>query len=136
MQDSNPILNSIKPMSPTPMPNNELNTLAYRLDNVEKNLQHLSGQLSLYVPQRENELQLRAIQDSVRDIKDDVTEIRKQLNELSNRLINQEAEGQKRDAAQRERQDKQQITILLWIVTTIAGLGIAVLIGYITHFFH
>ena len=122
-------------MTPTPMPN-ELNTLSYRLDNVEKNLQHLSGQLSLYVPQRENELQLRAIQDSVHDIKDDVTEIRKQLNDLSNRLISQETEAQKRDALQRERQDKQQIKILLWTVTTIVALGSAVLVGYITHFFH
>jgi hypothetical protein len=135
MQDSNPLLNSIKSMTPTPMPS-EFNTISYRLDAVEKNLQHLSGQLSLYVPQRENELQLNRIQDSVRDIKDDVAEIRRQLNDLSNRIISQESEVQKRDAAQRERQDKQQIRILLWVVTTVIGVGIAVLVGYITHFFH
>lgn len=111
---------------------NEFNTLAYRLDSVEKQLGHLSGQLSLYVPQRENELQLRAIQDSVRDIKDDVAEMRRQLGELTTKLINQEVEVQKRDAAQRERQDKMQIRALGAIVSSVLVIVAGVVVFLIT----
>jgi hypothetical protein len=132
MQDSNPVLNSIKPMTPTPMPN-EFNTISYRLDSVEKQLLQLQGQLSLYVPQRENELQLNRIQDSVRDIKDDVTEIRKQMQEISQKLIAQESEAQRRDAAQRERQDKMQIRALWAIVSVVLTVIGGCLIYFITN---
>lgn len=117
---------------PSPMPN-EFNTISYRLDSVEKQLLQLQGQLSLYVPQRENELQLQRIQDSVRDIKDDVAEIRKQMQEISQKLIAQESESQRRDADQRERQDKMQIRALWAIVSVVLTIIAGVLIFYITN---
>lgn len=114
----------------------DLNTISYRLDGIEKQVLHLQGQLQMYVPQRENELQLNRIQDSVRDIRDDVSEIRKQINDMSQKMIDQERAARERDNAQRESQDKMQIRALWFFVSTVIGILGTLLIAYLTHFFH
>jgi predicted phage tail protein len=114
----------------------DFSTLSYRLDGIEKQLSTLQGQLQHYVPVRENELQLRAIQESVKDIKTDVNEIRKQINDISQKMIDQEKSARDRDNAQRESQDKLQIRTLWYIVS--AGIGLfltiagALIIFYVT----
>jgi len=100
----------------------DFNTLTYRLDGIEKQLNTLQGQLQHYVPVRENELQLRSIQDSVRDIKDDVSEIRKQINDIT-QSIN----------AQRESQDKLQIRALYAIVSVVIIIFTGVAVYWLTH---
>lgn len=112
----------------------DFSTLTFRLDGIEKQLNTLQGQFSLYVPQRENELQLRSIETSVHEIKSDVAEIRKQISDMTQKMINQETEAQRRDNAQRESQDKLQIRVLYGIVSVVVSVLVALLIAYLTHF--
>jgi len=95
----------------------DFNTLSYRLDGIEKQIGVLQNQLQHYVPVRENELQLRNIQESVHDVKDDVAEIRKTINDMA-QSIN----------AQRESQSQLQIRALYIIVSA----GLIVVTGVIT----
>lgn len=133
--DSNPKLNAL-----TPIPNMNMqpdfSTLSYRLDGIEKQIGILQNQLQHYVPVRENELQLRSIQDSVRDVKSDVAEIRKTINEMAQKMVEQENAARERDNAQRESQDKMQIRALWFFASTVVGILGALLIAYITHFIH
>jgi hypothetical protein len=117
--------NSHNPNTPIPsLPVNntmniqpDFNTLSYRLDGIEKQIGVLQNQLQHYVPVRENELQLRNIQESVHDVKDDVAEIRKTINDMA-QSIN----------AQRESQSQLQIRALYIIVSA----GLIVVTGVIT----
>ncbi len=96
----------------------DLATISYRLNTVEQQVQQLHAQLQLYVPVRENDLQLQAIKSTVDRIETDVSETKKQVGSM------------------REEQDKLQIRVLLAIVTTIVTILGGVLIGYITHIIH
>jgi hypothetical protein len=113
----------------------DFSTISYRLDGVEKQLLSLQGQLQLYVPARENELQLRSIQESVKDIKGDVSEIRKQINEISQKIIDQDKNTRERDNVQREDADKSKIRMLWFAVSTVIGMfvmiSVALIIFYI-----
>jgi hypothetical protein len=111
----------------------DFSTISYRLDGLEKQLTLLQGQLHQYVPVRENELQLRSIQDSVRDIRDDVSEIRKQIGDMTQKMIEQEKAARERDNQQRESQDKLQIRVLWFIVSSVVVLLSGVLVGFLTH---
>jgi len=132
--NSHLIINPITPINNTMnMQPSDFTTISYRLDGVEKQLNMLQGQLHQYVPVRENELQLRGIQDSVRRIEDDVAEIRKQISDMTQKMISQESEAQKRDNAQRESQDKLQIRVLYGVVSIVISVLVALLIAYLTH---
>ena len=111
----------------------DFSTLSYRLDGIEKQIGVLQNQLQHYVPVRENELQLRSIQDSVRDVKSDVAEIRKTINEMAQKMIEQENAARERDNAQRESQDKLQIKVLWGIMSIIIAIVVGVVIYWLTH---
>jgi hypothetical protein len=140
MQD-NLNLNNVKPISnpntpiPMPPPSNDFTALGYRIDSVERQIQQLQGQLQLYVPQRENDLRLQGIQESVRRIEGDVTEIRTKMSEITAAMIKQEQDARDRDTKQRESQDKLQIRVLWFIVGTIIAIGSTVLASYFVHLF-
>jgi hypothetical protein len=108
-----------------PMPQDPIPNLLYRLDQAEKDIVQVKAQLSLYVPARENELRLQAIQEAVRRIEMDVGESKKQLTDMTGKL-----------AQQRESQDKLQIRVLWGTVAFILSTASLVVAGYITHFFH
>lgn len=133
MQDhttkNNPITNGLNNMNMQP----EFSSLSYRLDGIEKQIGVLQNQLQHYVPVRENELQLRSIQDSVRDVKSDVAEIRKTITEMAQKMVEQENAARERDNAQRESQDKLQIRVLWFIVSSAILILSGVLIGFFTH---
>lgn len=94
----------------------DLSTVLYRLSTLEQQVIQLHNQLQMYVPVRENELQLQAIQSSVERIEDDVRDTKTQVGKM------------------REAQDKLQIRVLLGIVTTVVTILSGVLIAFITHF--
>ncbi len=96
----------------------DLSTIAYRLNTLEQQVQQLHTQLQLYVPVRENELQLQAIKSTVDRIETDVLDTKKQV------------------GAMRESQDKLQIRVLLGIITTVVTILGGILIGYVTHLIH
>jgi hypothetical protein len=103
--------------------------ISFRLDALEKELQDVKLQLNTYVPFRENELQLKIIRDTV-------DRAEQQLASLSEKILAQEFEVQKREAATQRSQASLQIKILWGTVSTIVGLLTSVLVGYITHLFH
>jgi len=104
-------------------------TLSFRLVALEKELSDVKKQLSMYVPLRENDLQLKVIHDTV-------DRIEQQLTSLGEKILAQEFEMQKREAAAQRSQASLQIKILWGTVSTIIGLLMSVLVGYITHLFH
>jgi transposase len=106
-----------------------LSTVSFRLVSLEKELMEVKKQLNMYVPLRENDLQLKTIHETV-------DRIEKQLAGLGEKILAQEFEMQKREAAAQRRQASLQIKILWGTVSTIVGLLTSVLVGYITHLFH
>ena len=95
----------------------DLATISYRLDTIERQVMQLHTQLQLYVPVRENELQLQAIKSTVERIEDDVRSTKLQVSEM------------------RDEQDKLQIRVLLGLVTTIVTILSGILIAFVSHFF-
>lgn len=109
---------------------------AYKIERLEIEVAAIKVQLERYVPVKENELQLRYIKEALERIERDVQLSKGQLEEMTNKVILAEREAQKRDSAQRESQDALQIKVLWGTVSTVMAVLIAVLVGYITHFFH
>lgn len=90
--------------------------MLYRLNALEQQVAQLHNQLQMYVPVRENELQLQAIKTAVERIEEDVKDTKTQVTVM------------------KESQDKLQIRVLLGIVTTIITLLCSILVAYISHF--
>lgn len=101
-------------MAQTPQ---DLSTISYRLDSVERQVIQLHTQLQLYVPVRENDLQLQAIKSTVERIEDDVKATKMQVGEM------------------KDAQDKLQIRVLLGLVTTIVTILSGILIAFVSHYF-
>jgi chromosome segregation ATPase len=117
-------------------PQNQISGLLFRLDSVEKDIVSLRQQLNLYEPVRENDLKLQIIKDTTLRIESELGKVKERIESLNAKMVAQEQESVKRDAEQREANDKLQIKVLLGVVSTVLAIGTAVLIGYITHFFH
>lgn len=111
-------------------------TLIYRIEALERMVQQLQTQLQQYVPAKENELQLRIIKETVERIEREVGNAKTQLTDLNTKLVASESEAQKRDAAQRESQDRLQIRILWGAVSVVITILSLVIVAYITHFIH
>lgn len=116
-------------------PQDQISGLLFRLDSVEKDIVSLRQQLSLYEPVRENDLKLQSIKDTTLRIELELGKVKEKIENMNVKMTNQEQESSRRDAAQREANDKLQIKVLWGIVSTILAIATAVLIGYITHFF-
>jgi hypothetical protein len=95
----------------------DLATIIYRLNFLEQQVSQLHSQLQLYVPVRENELQLQAIKSAVDRIEEDVKDTKKQVGEM------------------KDSQDKLQIRVLIGIVTTVVTILSGIVVAYIAHFF-
>lgn len=100
----------------------DISTILYRLNALEQQVLQLHNQLQLYVPVRENELQLQVIKSTVERIEDDVKATKVQVGEM-------------RDTQDkmRESQDKLQIRILWGIVSLVITILSGILIAYIAH---
>ena len=108
----------------SPASKNDQAVLAYKLEQVEQEVERLREQLRLYVTARENELQLRSIQESVSRIEREIGETKKQVGEVDTKLL-----------AQREALDKLQIKVLWGVISLILSVVTAIFIGYMTHLF-
>lgn len=104
-------------------------TLLYRMQSMEQQIKQVQEQLKAYVPARENELQLRNIQEAVTRIERDMTAIRTKQEEF-------ERETQKRDEEQKASQSALQIRVLWGVISSLIFAGTGILVGYVTHFFH
>lgn len=80
--------------------------LTYGLEGLQKDLALLKDQLRqfevAYVPNRENDLQLNALRDSIRRMETDIDGMHKQLDRLEQMVRDQEIAARERDNAQRQ----------------------------------
>jgi hypothetical protein len=106
-------------------PPDPLTAILFRLTGVEENVKELQTKLNFYVPERENDLKLKNILDSLTHIGGNLQEVKDAYKELSNKLIEQQ-----------DNQNKVQIRVLLGAISTVITVLGGVLVGYITHFFH
>ncbi|HEY4386771.1 MAG TPA: hypothetical protein VGN34_20125, partial [Ktedonobacteraceae bacterium] len=83
----------------------ESNVMSFRLITLEQQLQQVQEQLKSYVPQRENELQLQGIQQTVSRIERDAVEVKI-------RLERQKKETRSHEEIQRTSQAALQIRVL------------------------
>ncbi len=113
-----------------------LSNLLYRVEAMEKDITQLKTQLNLYEPATMSELKLQRINDTVGRIESELSKVKERLETMNTHMVTQETEAQKRDALQRESQDKLVIRVLwgaLSIVITIVSLAI---VAYYTHILH
>lgn len=111
----------------------DIASLTFRITALEQHVQQLQGELRLYVPQRENELQLKSIQEIVRRIESDVQDAKKQITEVYGKLETQEEKARERSEKQRKEQDDLQIRVLWGVVSFVLVVLSGVLIYYFTH---
>lgn len=107
-----------------PQPEHMLSSLVYRVERTEQEITQLKNQLNSYVPARENELRLQSINEAVGRIEQDIKEVKEEVKEFGTQLT-----------TQREGIDKLLIRVLWGGISLLLGVGIAVLIGYITNLF-
>lgn len=121
-------------------------TMLYMIKTIEQQLAHVQEQLKSYVPIRENEIQLRNIQDTVSRIERDVLTMRTKQ-ETMEREARDSAEKQRlaQDAIEKEARtsaEKQraalatlQIRVLMSFAGAVVTIITLVIAGFITHFF-
>jgi hypothetical protein len=113
-----------------------VSTLLYRVETIEKDLVQVKSQLSLYEPVAYNDLKLQRINDTLARIETDMRKVKDELGAMNTRMTLQDKDLQVKDAAQRESQSALQIRTLIFIVSTVVTILVAVLVGYITHLLH
>jgi chromosome segregation ATPase len=107
-------------------PADQFAMLLFRIGALEQSMKELQAQLRSYVPLRENDLQLETIKNTVGRMEQDLADAKRQLVELNSKLATQAADL-------RESQDKLQIRVLWFIVSTIILILVGVLVGVLTH---
>ncbi len=113
----------------------QIPAFAFRIGALERDVTDLRQQLHLYVPAKENELQLNNIQEVVEHIEKDIQSLKSKLEEINNKLVEQELAAQRRDAQQRENQATLQIRVLWGTISVIITIMTSVLVAYVTHMF-
>lgn len=96
-------------------PQQDLSTLAYRVNTLEKELQHVQVQLQSYVPTNVNEVQLQSIRSTVERMETDVKDTKKAITE------------------QKDKQDNLVIRVLWGAMTIIIGGVVSVIVYFVTH---
>lgn len=129
--------------------------IAFRVQVLESEVANIRSQLLQYVPARENELQLKNIQQSLDRIEHEVTtikqqlierslitrleqdlaDLRQQLTEFGKKQVENAKAAVEQDAAQRARQDALQILAMRAVLGIFLSITVAVLIALITHRF-
>jgi peptidoglycan hydrolase CwlO-like protein len=110
--------------------------LAYRIASIEEQLRNIQTQMHQYELARENDLKFQNMRAEVERLARDQAEIKAEQTKINARIVEQQAESERRDSAQRESQAALQIKVLAGVVTTVIGALVAILVGYITHIFH
>lgn len=114
----------------------EITAITFRVEVLERDVKRLNDQLQLYVPSSINDLRIQGVQGSVNWIAQEVNEVKRQLVDMNTKLIANEQEAQRRDAAQKASQDRLQIRVLIGVLTTIVSIASGVLVLFLSHFFH
>jgi chromosome segregation ATPase len=115
-------------MSSASGPPQEFSTLLFQINALEQQIKQLQDQLKSYVTVRENELQLRLIQDTVSRMERDVVDMK-----AKQELMEQEARTNNQQ--QREAQAGLQIRFLVSVVSFVLVVVGGVLTAFLTHLF-
>lgn len=110
--------------------------LIYRIESLERLFHDLQQQLQQYVRSSENNLHLQAIRETCERIERELGLAKQQLTDLNTKLATSEIEAQKRDAAQKESQDKLQIRVLGGIVSIFIAILLSIIGAYAAHLLH
>lgn len=111
----------------------EIASIEKDISGMEKDFASLKSQLNLYEPARESDLKLQSIKDTTLRIETELGRVKEKIETMSTRMVAQDQDLQKRDAEQRERQDKLVIRVLWFTVSSVIAIFSAVLIAYLTH---
>ncbi len=113
-----------------------VSTLLYRIETMERDVTQLKAQLNLYVPASENAFRMQSINDTVGRIETELMKVKDRIEGINARMVAQDKDMQAKDAAQRESQSALQIRTLIFIVSTVVTILVAVLVAYLTHLLH
>ncbi|SRR6266849_4711017 len=111
-------------------------SLILQIKMIERDVTQLKTQLSLYVPVRENDLQLRLINDTTVRMENELRQVKERLETMNAHMASAEADAQKREADMRENQSKVQIRALIALLSIGGTIITGVIINYIVHLLH
>lgn len=111
-------------------------TIIYRLTQLEATVKQLQEQFRLYVPMRENELQLNAIRSIVERMEREMIDLKGQIKSLDDKVEQQGTDSLKRDTEQSDGLNKLQLRALQGFVTIVITIMSGILVAYITHLIH
>ena len=103
--------------------------LFYRMEAVERAVQEK-------VPIKEYDLQTRMQKEASDRIEQNLSQLILQVSSLHEKVNSAELEAQRRDAAQRENQNKLQIWILIGIVSFFVAILLSIIGAFATHIIH
>jgi cation transport ATPase len=113
-----------------------INSIEQQIKQWQQQVQQLQQAQSQFVLTNVNDLHLLSIKSSADRIEDDIRDLKAQFADLSEQLSAQGTDAQNRETKQQQDQDQLKIRILWGIVSTIIGFLLALLVAYLTHFFH
>lgn len=118
------------------MPDQDPATMLYRIQSLEQQLRQVQEQLKAYVPIRENELQLAAIQASVTRIERDVISMKAKQEDMEKDARLHDEERKVSEEKQRLSQANLQVRVLWGVITAISVVTSGIFIGFVNHFWH
>lgn len=113
----------------------QTSVFTFRMTTLEQQVTELRQCFDLYVSAKENELQLRVLQDTVTRIETNTQELRVQLNDVKKTLATQGHDAQLHTADQCATIASLQIWVLWGTVSVIFTVLSGIFIGYVVHFF-
>lgn len=106
-----------------------ISIVLYRMNAIERDINTLKDQLSLYQKTNENDLKLQRVFDTIDRLEDNVVAEKDDLKAVNKEIVTVKEELHKI----REEQNKIWIKILWGTITTIGSLIIGILLYLITH---
>lgn len=120
----------------SPATPDQYDMIIYRLTTLENTVKQLQEQFRLYVPVRENDLQLNAIHVTTERTEREIQDIKSQIKALDDKIETQGKESQRRDTEQSDSLSKLQIKVLWGTISVVLAIFIAVAANYLSHFTH
>jgi len=122
--------------TPQPQSQDQIALLVFRVEALERTVSGFNQQLSSYVRERENDLNLKMLQNAALHIGEEVSTVRSDMRALGDEVKTLKDDLQKRDAAQHEGQSQLQIRALVAILSAIAIVVTGWLVAFLTHWIH
>ena len=103
------------------------------MDVAEREVASIKALMATYEPSRANDLKLQRMNDTATRIIEDLRVVKEQVATITTDLAQQDRDSVQRDTEISATQDKLQIKVLIFILTTSVGIVVALLVNYIIH---